>query len=285
MYTTVRKRSARKYRGPLKPGMVITVEPGIYFKSTDLLVPEELRGIGDIEGDILITADGYEILSDQLPVNQPASKPGWPACWPDSVGRPEPVRRGRLIQSPEGPAESPRRGGWAEPCSGPWCFSDSSGWAAPQSVWASPWSAWSAPSGFWSTLSDLWSTFQLSETAGWAGPPKRFGIADAGRVALRSRTGRRTYWTRLETMLPVARGRCGCGLAGCRGLPRPGGLPGAAGEALVGQAGEGSLFESTCCGGVTDWACGCGWTSRVCAEPPLSRLRALSAYSASASTS
>ncbi|WIY81789.1 aminopeptidase P family protein [Propionimicrobium sp. PCR01-08-3] len=56
------------YRGELKPGMVITVEPGIYFKSTDLMVPEELRGIGvRIEDDILITEDGCEILSDQLP--------------------------------------------------------------------------------------------------------------------------------------------------------------------------------------------------------------------------
>jgi len=54
--------------GVLKPGMVITVEPGIYFKSTDLLVPEELRGIGvRIEDDILITDTGNEILSDQLP--------------------------------------------------------------------------------------------------------------------------------------------------------------------------------------------------------------------------
>lgn len=57
-----------QYRGPLEPGMVITVEPGIYFKSTDLLVPEELRGIGvRIEDDILITDDGYEILSNHLP--------------------------------------------------------------------------------------------------------------------------------------------------------------------------------------------------------------------------
>lgn len=57
------------YRGgTLKPGMVITVEPGIYFKSTDLLVPEELRGIGvRIEDDIVITESGCEILSDQLP--------------------------------------------------------------------------------------------------------------------------------------------------------------------------------------------------------------------------
>ncbi len=54
--------------GELRPGMVITVEPGIYFKSTDLLVPEELRGIGvRIEDDILITDSEPRILSDQLP--------------------------------------------------------------------------------------------------------------------------------------------------------------------------------------------------------------------------
>lgn len=54
--------------GELRPGMVITVEPGLYFKSTDLLVPEELRGIGvRIEDDIVITEDGCEILSAHLP--------------------------------------------------------------------------------------------------------------------------------------------------------------------------------------------------------------------------
>ncbi len=60
---------AEFYReGTLRPGMVITVEPGIYFKSTDLLVPEELRGIGvRIEDDIVITDDGCRILSDKLP--------------------------------------------------------------------------------------------------------------------------------------------------------------------------------------------------------------------------
>ncbi len=57
------------YRGgELKPGMVITVEPGLYFKSADLMVPEELRGIGvRIEDDIVITEDGCEILSAHLP--------------------------------------------------------------------------------------------------------------------------------------------------------------------------------------------------------------------------
>ena len=48
--------------------MVITVEPGLYFKSDDELVPVELRGIGvRIEDDVLITADGHENLSAGLP--------------------------------------------------------------------------------------------------------------------------------------------------------------------------------------------------------------------------
>jgi Xaa-Pro aminopeptidase len=44
---------------PLEPGMVVTVEPGIY-------IPEEKLGVR-IEDDVLVTETGYKILSGRLP--------------------------------------------------------------------------------------------------------------------------------------------------------------------------------------------------------------------------
>ncbi|MGZ4454188.1 MAG: aminopeptidase P family protein [Nocardioides sp.] len=52
----------------LEEGYVLTVEPGLYFQDNDLLVPEELRGIGiRIEDDIVVTSDGALNLSAALP--------------------------------------------------------------------------------------------------------------------------------------------------------------------------------------------------------------------------
>ena len=52
----------------LKPGMILTVEPGLYFKADDELAPERFRGHGvRIEDDVLVTETGYENLSAGMP--------------------------------------------------------------------------------------------------------------------------------------------------------------------------------------------------------------------------
>jgi len=49
---------------PLKEGMVLTIEPGIYIDKDDTTVAQRFQGIGiRIEDDILVTKKGYENLS------------------------------------------------------------------------------------------------------------------------------------------------------------------------------------------------------------------------------
>ena len=52
----------------LCPGMVITVEPGIYIPAGDTAFPEGRRGFGiRIEDDVLVTETGSKVLSSEIP--------------------------------------------------------------------------------------------------------------------------------------------------------------------------------------------------------------------------
>lgn len=50
-----------EYREPLKAGMTITIEPGIYIRDENLGVR--------IEDDVLVTADGHRLMTEKLPRN------------------------------------------------------------------------------------------------------------------------------------------------------------------------------------------------------------------------
>jgi Xaa-Pro aminopeptidase len=52
----------------MEPGMVTTIEPGIYISPDNTSVPKKWRGIGiRIEDDVLVTRTGHRVLSDGVP--------------------------------------------------------------------------------------------------------------------------------------------------------------------------------------------------------------------------
>ena len=58
---------ADEWRVP-EPGMVLTIEPGIYVSPDDLSVAKKWRGIGiRIEDDVAVTRGGRQVLSDAAP--------------------------------------------------------------------------------------------------------------------------------------------------------------------------------------------------------------------------
>ena len=67
----------------LAPGMVFTIEPGLYFREDDLLVPERFRGIGvRIEDDVVVTGSGAVRISEGIPRTVPEIE-----AWMASVAR------------------------------------------------------------------------------------------------------------------------------------------------------------------------------------------------------
>ncbi|NED49882.1 M24 family metallopeptidase, partial [Micromonospora aurantiaca] len=61
-------RASQYLDGVLRPGHVLTVEPGLYLQPDDLTLPPELRGIGvRLEDDVLVTGEGARLMSAGLP--------------------------------------------------------------------------------------------------------------------------------------------------------------------------------------------------------------------------
>ena len=53
---------------PVEPGVVMTVEPGLYIAEDVEDIPDRYRGLGvRIEDDVLVTPEGFDVLTDKAP--------------------------------------------------------------------------------------------------------------------------------------------------------------------------------------------------------------------------
>jgi Xaa-Pro aminopeptidase len=82
VHDCARARMENYKYGKLDAGMVLTIEPGLYFQPDDLTVPSRYRGIGvRIEDDVLVTDKGYENLSRDIPTDCDAVEAWMQSIW------------------------------------------------------------------------------------------------------------------------------------------------------------------------------------------------------------
>ncbi len=92
VHDCARARKELYREGKLSAGMVLTIEPGLYFQPDDLTVPARLRGIGvRVEDDVLVTARGRRVLSAAIPREADAIEAWLADLWGEGGG---PGRRG-----------------------------------------------------------------------------------------------------------------------------------------------------------------------------------------------